>query len=132
MYGSLPPETRSAQARLFNDPASGFDVLVASDAIGMGLNLNIRRLVFHTMDKFDGSRVAPIAPAHVKQIAGRAGRHGSTYATGTATTLLKDDLPYLRECWDTPTPPILAAGLFPSVEQVKYCRQRDSKATSRD
>lgn len=38
-YGSLPPESRSTQARLFNDPESGYDVLVASDAIGMGLNL---------------------------------------------------------------------------------------------
>jgi ATP-dependent RNA helicase SUPV3L1/SUV3 len=39
IYGSLPPETRSLQARLFNDPDSGYDVLVASDAVGMGLNL---------------------------------------------------------------------------------------------
>lgn len=39
VYGSLPPETRAQQARLFNDPESGYDVLVASDAIGMGLNL---------------------------------------------------------------------------------------------
>lgn len=38
-YGSLPPESRSTQAKLFNDPNSGYDVLVASDAIGMGLNL---------------------------------------------------------------------------------------------
>lgn len=38
-YGSLPPESRNSQARLFNDPSSGYDVLVASDAIGMGLNL---------------------------------------------------------------------------------------------
>ena len=43
VYGSLPPQTRSEQARLFNDPDSGYDILVASDAIGMGLNLNIRR-----------------------------------------------------------------------------------------
>lgn len=39
IYGSLPPETRAQQARLFNDPNSGYDILVASDAIGMGLNL---------------------------------------------------------------------------------------------
>ncbi|RCH79013.1 RNA helicase, partial [Rhizopus stolonifer] len=38
IYGGLPPETRSLQAKAFNDPDSGFDVLVASDAIGMGLN----------------------------------------------------------------------------------------------
>jgi ATP-dependent RNA helicase SUPV3L1/SUV3 len=39
VYGRLPPEIRAEQAALFNDPNSGFDVLVASDAIGMGLNL---------------------------------------------------------------------------------------------
>lgn len=51
MYGQLPPETRSQQARLFNDPTSGYDILVASDAIGMGLNLNIRRIIFHSLLK---------------------------------------------------------------------------------
>lgn len=39
VYGALPPETRSEQARLFNDPDSKYSVLVASDAVGMGLNL---------------------------------------------------------------------------------------------
>lgn len=51
VYGQLPPETRSQQARLFNDPTSGYDILVASDAIGMGLNLNIRRIIFHSLLK---------------------------------------------------------------------------------
>jgi ATP-dependent RNA helicase SUPV3L1/SUV3 len=41
VYGRLPPETRAQQARLFNDPDSGYDILVASDAIGMGLNLSV-------------------------------------------------------------------------------------------
>ncbi|CAN0308198.1 unnamed protein product, partial [Discosporangium mesarthrocarpum] len=43
VYGQLPQETRSNQAKLFNAEGTGYDVLVASDAIGMGLNLNIRR-----------------------------------------------------------------------------------------
>ena len=42
VYGALPPEARSQQAALFNTPRSGFNVLAASDAVGMGLNLNIR------------------------------------------------------------------------------------------
>ena len=42
VYGSLPPETRAQQARIFNTEGSGYDVLIASDAIGMGLNLNIK------------------------------------------------------------------------------------------
>lgn len=54
VYGQLPPETRSKQAALFNAaPGSGkgYDVLVASDAIGMGLNLNIKRVIFHSTTK---------------------------------------------------------------------------------
>jgi ATP-dependent RNA helicase SUPV3L1/SUV3 len=42
VYGSLPSETRADQAKIFNAPDTGYDVLVASDAIGMGLNLNIK------------------------------------------------------------------------------------------
>ena len=41
VYGRLPPETRAQQAKLFNTPGSGYDVLVASDAVGMGLNLYV-------------------------------------------------------------------------------------------
>ena len=72
VYGALPPEMRRTQALLFNDPDSGYDVLVASDAVGMGLNLNIRRIIFHTMSKFqDGVRV-PISISQIKQIGGAA------------------------------------------------------------
>ena len=55
IYGALPPETRSTQARLFNEDNTGYDVLVASDAIGMGLNLNIKRVIFHTTIKREGN-----------------------------------------------------------------------------
>jgi ATP-dependent RNA helicase SUPV3L1/SUV3 len=41
VYGKLPPEIRSEQAALFNDPDSGYDVLIGSDSIGMGLNLYV-------------------------------------------------------------------------------------------
>ena len=54
IYGQLPPETRSMQARLFNEENTGYDVLVASDAIGMGLNLNVGRIIFHTTVKVCG------------------------------------------------------------------------------
>lgn len=118
VYGSLPSATRSAQARLFNDPASGYRVLVASDAIGMGLNLNIRRVVFHTMEKFNGVSVGPVPPAQVKQIAGRAGRRSSIYPEGFATTLHATDNGYLHACMAAPTPPITAAGLQPDAEQL--------------
>ncbi|EME40964.1 hypothetical protein DOTSEDRAFT_91028 [Dothistroma septosporum NZE10] len=74
VYGSLPPETRAAQARLFNDPNNDFDYLVASDAVGMGLNLAIKRIIFETSSKFDGTQRRTLAIADIKQIAGRAGR----------------------------------------------------------
>lgn len=58
MYGALPPATRSMQAKAFNDKNSPYKVLVATDAVGMGLNLAIRRVIFDSMVKFDG----PLAP----------------------------------------------------------------------
>ena len=58
------------QASMFNDASSEFDVLVASDAIGMGLNLNISRIIFSTMKKFDGFEVRDLSVPEIKQIAG--------------------------------------------------------------
>lgn len=54
VYGSLPPKARKEQATLFSDPSSNYDCLVATDAVGMGLNLSIRRIVFSTLLKYDG------------------------------------------------------------------------------
>lgn len=55
---------------MFNDATSEFDVLVASDAIGMGLNLNISRIIFSTMKKFDGFEMRDLTVPEIKQIAG--------------------------------------------------------------
>lgn len=74
VYGALTPEVRRAEARRF---ATGqAEVLVATDAIGMGLNLPIHRVVFSTAKKFDGSADRLLSAAEAKQIAGRAGRFG--------------------------------------------------------
>ena len=70
MYGALPPEMRRQQARLFNEPSNDYTMMVASDAVGMGLNLNIRRIVFHTLCKLEGRQRQPVPPAQIKQIAG--------------------------------------------------------------
>ena len=75
VYGSLPPETRAQQASLFNDPDNDYDFLVASDAVGMGLNLSIKRIVFETTWKHDGSSLQLLSTPELKQIAGRAGRY---------------------------------------------------------
>lgn len=85
VYGSLPPETRAQQANLFNDPDNDYDYLVASDAVGMGLNLSIKRIVFDTTWKFDGASFQPLAIPELKQIAGRAGR----YRTARDATMKK-------------------------------------------
>ena len=55
---------------MFNDESSELDVLVASDAIGMGLNLNISRIIFSTMTKFDGVEERELTIPEIKQIAG--------------------------------------------------------------
>ncbi|KAK3069000.1 RNA helicase [Teratosphaeriaceae sp. CCFEE 6253] len=85
VYGSLPPETRAQQARLFNDPDNEYDYLVASDAVGMGLNLAIKRIIFEASSKFDGTSIRTLGIADIKQIAGRAGRY-RTAAFNTATS----------------------------------------------
>lgn len=119
VYGALPPETRRQQAKLFNDPDSGYDVLVASDAVGMGLNLNIRRVVFYSLDKFDGGAKRPVPPSQVKQIAGRAGRRGSLFPEGITTTFFSKDSVYLSESMQQGFENATSAGLFPVYEQVE-------------
>ncbi len=75
VFGALSPRTRNAQVGLYQ--AGDVDHLVATDAIGMGLNLEIDHVVFTSLGKFDGVGPRPLSPAEVGQIAGRAGRHVS-------------------------------------------------------
>ncbi|WP_241671160.1 helicase-related protein [Dankookia rubra] len=74
VYGALSPEVRRAEAARFRDGDA--DILVATDAIGMGLNLPIRRVIFSTLRKFDGEMRRELNTQEVKQIGGRAGRYG--------------------------------------------------------
>ncbi|XP_057783389.1 DExH-box ATP-dependent RNA helicase DExH16, mitochondrial-like isoform X1 [Salvia miltiorrhiza] len=116
VYGSLPPETRSRQATMFNDENNDFHVLVASDAIGMGLNLNISRIIFSTLKKFDGTETRDLTVSEIKQIAGRAGRYKSKFPVGEVTCLKADDLPLLHSSLSSPSPTLEQAGLFPSFD----------------
>ena len=75
IYGTLPPEVRVQQAALFNDPDNDYDFVVASDAIGMGLNLEIRRVILDSVSKHDGNQDRPLTYPEIKQIGGRAGRY---------------------------------------------------------
>ncbi len=74
IYGALPPEVRRREAERFATGAS--HIMVATDAIGMGLNLPIRRVLFSTLTKFDGQDDRVLDTSEVHQIAGRAGRFG--------------------------------------------------------
>ncbi|VVB01126.1 unnamed protein product [Arabis nemorensis] len=123
VYGSLPPETRTAQATRFNDETNDFDVLVASDAIGMGLNLNISRIIFSTLQKFDGAETRDLTVSEIKQIAGRAGRFRSKFPVGEVTCLHKEDLPLLHSSLMSPSPLIERAGLFPTFDLLSRYSQ---------
>ncbi|MBQ8162141.1 MAG: hypothetical protein IJ083_15550 [Clostridia bacterium] len=74
IYGALPYDVRHEEARKFAEGETDF--VVATDAIGMGLNLPIQRIVFLEDCKFDGQEVRALTTAEIKQIAGRAGRLG--------------------------------------------------------
>ncbi|MRV72410.1 RNA helicase [Duganella sp. FT92W] len=74
VYGNLSPEVRRAQAQRFRDGAA--DVVVGTDAIAMGLNLPISRIVMTTTVKYNGREEEEIPSALARQIAGRAGRYG--------------------------------------------------------
>ncbi|WP_418368989.1 helicase-related protein [Tsuneonella dongtanensis] len=73
VMGGLSPETRNKQVALFQ--SGEVDYIVATDAIGMGLNLDVRHVAFAGLSKFDGVRQRRLTPAEMAQIAGRAGRH---------------------------------------------------------
>ena len=125
IYGALPPKTKIEQAKAFNDPDSGVDVLVASDAIGLGLNLEIRRIIFSQVVK--ANRELPsgimksekIPQALANQIAGRAGRFGSAYDFGHVTAFGHKNLKTLKEIAGGPVEAIKKAGIAPTAEQIQ-------------
>ncbi|KAJ4423703.1 RNA helicase [Gnomoniopsis sp. IMI 355080] len=139
VYGALPPESRAQQAALFNDPDNDYDFLAASDAIGMGLNLEIKRVVFEAVNKHDGVKVRQLSLPELKQIGGRAGRYRTAAQAnrsaasntdsvsqpsaggltqkeaqvGFVTTLEEEDLDVVHESFDQEAEPLQTAGLFP-------------------
>ncbi|PIO27156.1 hypothetical protein AB205_0121190, partial [Aquarana catesbeiana] len=124
IYGSLPPGTKLAQANKFNDPNDSCKILVATDAIGMGLNLSIKRIIFNslvkpTMNEKGGKEMDTISTSQALQIGGRAGRFSSMYKDGEITTMLQSDLTLLKEILSKPVSDIQAAGLHPTAEQIE-------------
>ncbi|EDO18162.1 hypothetical protein Kpol_1031p69 [Vanderwaltozyma polyspora DSM 70294] len=121
IYGSLPPETRLQQANLFN--SGEYDVLVASDAIGMGLNLSIDRIIFTTDTKFNGREMISLSSSNVKQIAGRAGRFkqenngkNGNSTVGYVTSFDKEVLKSVKRGLEQPIEYIESAVIWPTDE----------------
>ncbi|WP_237180970.1 helicase-related protein [Roseomonas haemaphysalidis] len=112
IYGALSPEVRRAEAARFRNGEA--DIVVATDAIGMGLNLPIRRIVFSALKKFDGEGRRDLNAQEVKQIGGRAGRFGR-FEEGIVAVLAGAGSPdFVRHLLNAPPAP--PAELRPQVQ----------------
>lgn len=124
IYGKLPPETRKSEVRRF---ASGeTQIVISTDAIGMGINLPIQRIIFAESWKFDGQVRRDLKPDEILQIAGRAGRFGK-YDIGYVNTTDEKFLPVLKKTIGKPLPqikeailgfPRMLAGLDASLDEI--------------
>ncbi|KAG5884851.1 hypothetical protein JTB14_036087 [Gonioctena quinquepunctata] len=124
IYGGLPPGTKLAQAAKFNDPENSCKILVATDAIGMGLNLSIRRIIFYslikpTMNEKGEREMDTISVSSALQIAGRAGRYGTQWQEGSVTSFKAEDLKTLKTLLSSQPDPITQAGLHPTADQIE-------------
>ncbi|KAG8807123.1 RNA helicase [Serendipita sp. 399] len=114
VYGKLPPEVRVEQAAKFNEGRDdSYPIMVASDAIGMGLNLKIKRIIFSTIQKFNGQTLIQIPLSEIKQIGGRAGRFGlhGPESIGAVTTFFPFDHQVVSKAMRTPVPGLKVAVL---------------------
>ncbi|MBQ8997981.1 MAG: RNA helicase [Clostridium sp.] len=134
IYGDLPPEVRKMQYEQFINKEN--KVLVTTDAIGMGVNLPIRRIIFMSIRKFDGEEVRELTSQEVKQIAGRAGRKGiydTGYVAGVSDTHnfisrkleVKDDT--IKQAVIGPSEAILTIKSLPLNEKLVLWKTRESK-----
>lgn len=113
IYGSLPPEIRRRQMQMFNSGET--KVVVSTDAIGMGLNLPVKRIIFLEIDKFDGTSRRPLNIGEIKQIAGRAGRYG-LYENGYVAGMDESCHRFLEKMWDKEEEDIEVVSLgFPQI-----------------
>lgn len=116
VYGSLPPEVRRRQADRF---ASGeTEICVATDAVGMGLNLPADVVCFYDMEKFDGKNDRLLYPSELHQIGGRAGRYGMAKA-GTIATTNPHDLQVMRELYAQAPKVLTEARVAPTADDLQ-------------
>ena len=117
IYGALPYATRRRQMEGFLNGETQY--VVSTDAIGMGLNLPIRRIIFMDTQKFDGVERRDLKPSEIQQIAGRAGRYG-IYDKGYVGST--ENLSFIRSGLETVVPPLqqAVAGFSELVLQVEH------------
>lgn len=125
IYGDLPPEVRRKQYEQFVNKET--KILITTDAIGMGVNLPIRRIIFLSVKKFDGEEVRFLTSQEVKQIAGRAGRQwiydvGYVASVGNNAEVIKDKLlredKIITEAVIGPSDAILRIKTLPLIEKL--------------
>lgn len=134
IYGDLPPEVRRKQYDMFINKET--KVLVTTDAIGMGVNLPIRRIIFLDTKKYDGEEVRPLTSQEVKQVAGRAGRLG-IYDIGYVATVmdkqkfikrrLEEDDKIIKEAVIGPSDAILNIKSLPLNEKLALWATRNEE-----
>lgn len=121
IYGALSPEVRRKQANLF---ASGYnDILVSTDAIGMGLNLPINRVVFSSLEKYDGIENRVLNSTEIKQIAGRAGRSDKEGSVTTLSEYKKYSNNFLVECFTKDELSLVKFPIMPNVWHVSKIKE---------
>lgn len=126
IYGDLPPEVRKMQ---YHDFVEGKNkILVSTDAIGMGVNLPIRRIVFMNSKKFDGDEIRTLTSQEIKQIAGRAGRKG-IYEIGYVASS-KGQYEFMKKNIEKKDDPLKEAVIGPSevLLKIKGLSLRDKLA----
>ena len=107
VYGNLSPEVRRAQAERFREGQA--DIVVGTDALAMGLNMPIQRIVMTTAVKYNGVEEEEISAALAKQIAGRAGRYG-VHEEGFVAGYDDDTHDIMRSLMKEKIPPVPATG----------------------
>lgn len=116
VYGNLPPEVRRKQADRF---ASGeTEICIATDAVGMGLNLPADYVCFYEVEKYDGRTVRTLSPTEVQQIGGRAGRFGLS-KVGEIGATTRTDLEIIRQQFFSPAALLTHARVAPTVEDLE-------------
>lgn len=116
VYGNLPPEVRRKQADRFAERET--EICVATDAVGMGLNLPADYVCFYEVEKYDGQTLRELTASEVHQIGGRAGRYGFS-AGGEIGATAKKDLQLIRKLYETEPGTLTYAYVAPTVEDLE-------------